>query len=265
MIRLFSAAAVLVLVLAGCSTSNNPTGPVVVNEMGKIVVSVTWPMGVTGKLAGVQRYAPDKITAYLYRLGREVTRADLVHSGSRGSADITVAAQSGYRIEMVALYNIFDQVLYTGYKDDITVLANTSTPVDISMYNAAPVLSTAKTTGDNSYILTWSRVPLATSYMVEESPSTELVSGGSLSGNKLSTTVYAGSDTTRAFTGKAPGTYYYCVFAVVPYGDSYTASVAGTSNFDFYISIQYGAMSNMISVLSGATGTMKIDIPWPLK
>jgi hypothetical protein len=165
----------------------------------------------------------------------------------------------------VAIDNTFSLVLYTGFKDNITVVANVSTPVDIAMYDAAAILSPAKTIGDSSYILTWNKVPLATSYMVEESPSKDLLSGVFLDDTKFSTTVYAGSDTTRAFTGKVPGSHYYCVFAVFPYGDSYTASVSNVKNWNFYLFVKYGAMSNMISVLSGATGTMKVDIPWPLK
>jgi hypothetical protein len=266
MTRLSAVAALAVLFFVGCGGgSNNPAGPGEVDQTGKIVVAVTWPQGVAGKTAGVLRDAPDKISVYLYRSNKEVTRADLKHEGTRGTAELTVAAQSGYRLEIVALDESFNQVLYTGFKDNITVSANVSTPVDISMSDAAPVLSPARSTGDSSYVLTWTRVPLATAYLIEESPSEKLVSGVLLEDTKFSTTVYTGSDSTKAITGKAPGTYYYTVYAVTPYGKTYSVSPAGQKNWDFYVAVKYGAFSNMISVQSGSNGIMKIDIPWPSK
>lgn len=34
---------------------------------------------------------------------------------------------------------------------------------------------------------------------------------------------------------------------------------------DTYIAWNYGAISNIISVQAGATGALKLDIPWPTK
>lgn len=246
----------------GCGETTNPVDPGDVTATGKIVVSVQWPQGVAGKTINVYRDAPKRITLYIYRLGKEITRADLTHTGTHGTAEITVAAQSGYAVELVAFDEYFDMALYTGEKYNISVSANTSTSVDIIMYDAAPVLYPARITGDSSYVLTWSKVPLATSYMVEESTSNILYSDDSI---KLSSTIYSGSDSTYVITKKNPGTYFYVVFAMTKHGDSYSPTPAGEGNFDFYLFQKYGAISNMISVTCGATGSMKIDIPWPTK
>lgn len=251
----------LVFLLSGCGNEKIPVAPGEVTDTGKIVLNVTWPQGVAGKKAEVLRDAPDKITAYLYRSGKEVTRTDLKHEGTCGTAEFTVAAQTGYRLEIVASSSRFDQVLYTGFKDGITVSADTSTTVDITMFDAAPVLFPAKTTGDSSFVIFWSRVPLAVSYLLEESASPEFTD--EFGETKLSTTVYSGSDSTKTFTDKESGTFYYAVSAVTQYEEAYTSSFSLA--FYFYLLGKYGALSNIVSVESGATGSLKIDIPWPIK
>lgn len=153
---------------------------------------------------------------------------------------------------------------YTGLKENITVAEKKVPTIDVMMYDAAPVLSINKT-GDTSYVVSWTKVPLADSYLLEENNSSEFISEVLYDDSKFSSTVYSGADTTKTFTGKESGTFYYAVFAVTRYGDSYTPSQAGNDNWNFNISVKYGAMSNIALVQSGATGTMKIDIPWPSK
>ena len=55
--------------------------------------------------------------------------------------------------------------------------------------------------------------------------------------------VYAGPDTTITFTDISPGVYYYSVYAVTPYGNTYAS--------DFRV------------VKVGGIGTITINIPWP--
>ena len=238
--------------LLSCESDKNPVNQYDVTKTGKIIVNLMWPESKADKKTDILRDIPDKITVFLYRAGEEITFKNLTHEGSRGTAELIVAALDGYRIEIVAFSDdSFNQVLYTGFKDNITVSPNIETMVDITMVDAAPVLYPATKTGDYSYTLLWSKVPLAVYYMVEESTSQNFISGEFLDDIKLSSTVYSGPDTTKVFIEKASGTYYYCVFAVTPYGDSYSASEKGEESWDFYISVNYGAISNIISVQSG--------------
>jgi len=248
--------------LIGCSNENNLFSQSDENQNGRIVVNVVWPNEVVGKKL---RYAPDKISAFLYHSGKLITRADLVREGSRGTAEFIVAVQSGYRLEMVAFDQSFNQVLYTGFTDNITVSADATNTVDITMSDAAPVLYPVKKISDSSYTIFWSHIPLAASYLLEENTSNTFLSSDLLDDKKLSSTVYAGTDTLITFRDKEPGTYYYLVFPVTNYGDSYDPSPAGKENWNFYIGFKYGPVSNVISVQTGVTGSLKIDIPWPTR
>ena len=254
------------LVFLGCGKEKNITAPGETQKTGTIAVNVTWPEGVAGKEANILREPPDRITAYLYLSGKEIIHSDLAHVGSRGTAELKVVAMNGYRLEIIALNDRYNQVLYTGFKDSIIVYADTVTTVDITMYDAAPILYPAQKTGDTSYIISWSHVPLATSYMLEESESSRFSSGGFIP-HKLSTTVYTGPDTTKTLTGKEIRIYYYTVFAVTQYGKNYPTTSSDLGDYDFDDAVQYGAMSNIVSVASGpsGSGTLKIDIPWPTK
>ena len=253
----------VIFLFLGCSSDKpNPIAPSETKKNGNLIINVTWPQkAFTSKNTNILRDAPDKITAYIYLAGKEVTRADLKHEGTRGTAEITIGAQSGYKLEMIAYDESFNQVLYVGLKENITIVADTTTAVDITMVDASPLLYQAQTIDESSYVISWSPVPIATSYLLEESSSTKFNDDR----KKLSTTIYAGSDTTKTLTNKTPGTYFYCVFAVTQYCELYVPSQANEDNFDFYIAVKYGAMSNVIAVQSGATGSLKMDIPWPLK
>ena len=269
--RLYLVIVIAFLFCLGCGSEKNPSAPEI-KETGKIVVNVTWPEGVAGKKKEVIRNAPDKITAYIYLSGKEVTHVNLKHEGTRGTIEIELPPKIGYRLEIVAYDDHLDMVLYIGFTENITVIADTVTTVDITMYDAAPVLYPAKITGDSSYTLSWSKVPLAVSYKVEESSSSEFASYDYGDYTRLSSTVYSGPDTTKVFTGKSPGVYYYCVFAITFYGYYYGTLPQGKSDAGFYMWINFGAMSNIISVKLGTipvpSGTktgLKIDIPWPTK
>ena len=263
--KLYVAIVFALFVVFGCGSEKSPAGLGDVDKTGMIVLNIIWPDGVIGKKTDVLRELPGKISAYLYRSGKEITRTDLKHEGSRGTAELTVAALSGYQLEIVAFGELLECILYTGVKDNISVSKDVVTTVDITMYDAAPIVNPAQKTGDTSYIISWSRVPLAISYLLEESTSSKFITGDFFDDTKLSSTVYAGSDTTKTFTDKESGTFYYAVFAMTQYGRTYTSSPAGEENWDFYILVDDGPMSNIISVQSGATGTMKIDIVWPTK
>ncbi len=63
--------------------------------------------------------------------------------------------------------------------------------------------------GDGNYIVSWSTSPSATSYTLEEDDNASFSSP---------VTVYSGSGTSRSFSGKSTGTYYYRVNAVNQYG-----------------------------------------------
>lgn len=225
MARLYIVVIILILLGIGCGSGKTPVSYNGVVETGKIVVNVKWPQGVVGKETGILRDAPDKITAYIYLSGKEVKHVNLKHEGTRGTAEIELSPQNGYRLEIVAYDYIWDFVLYTGFKENITVIADTVTPVDITMVDAAPVLYQAKITGDDSYTLTWSKIPLAGSYWGEESLSSEFASYDYGDYTRLSSPFSSsGPDTTKVFTGKAPGVYYYCVVAITSYGEYYLPS-----------------------------------------
>lgn len=264
-----------ICLISGCYNIEETTGPEVPQgKTGTLIVNVVWPEGVTGKNTGILRYAPDKITAYIYHSGIEITRKSLTHEGSYGTAELTINALSGYRLDIVATHWIVPDALYTGMKDNITIEENSVTTVDITMCDVAPVLS-VKTNEDLSYTISWTRVPLADLYHLEEAPSSEFCYEGDFEYMKLSDTVYSGPDSSITFTGHKSGTFYYVVFAVTSYGDSYEPSPPGDYDYNFGKCVEYGAMSNIVpvTVQSGdqpgepiiSTGTIKIRVPWPTK
>ena len=271
--RLLSVLILTVCLVFGCESFREPTGNTgIQGKTGTLIVNVVWPAGVIGKNAEITRSAPDEITAYLYRLGKEVTHSSFEHEGSYGTAELTVNAVSGYRLEIVATNWYSPDALYTGRKNNVTVLEDTVTSVEITMSDTAPVLSfiTASDTEDSSYTFSWNRVYLTESYYLEESPTSEFIDDYSRS---LSTTFYSGSDLKISFNSHEPGTFYYAVFAVTSYSDYFYRLPEQLSNYAVYDYFKYGAISNIIPVTFQSdggqeepvtkTGTLKIKIPWP--
>jgi len=260
---------VMVLVLYGCENeSQNPLTPSsqTDKQTGKIVVNVTWPESAyASKKADLNREKVDIITAYIYLEGNEITHKNLSHEGNLGVANIEIAASEGYRLELIAFESLFNQVLYVGLKEDINVTIGETTTVDLAMIDVAPSLYPATITGDNSFTISWSPVPLTTSYILEESFSSDFYDDD----EKLSTNVYCGSDTTVTLRDKTPRIYYYMVLALTPYDpDNLNPCTISEFekmfyDFDFHLAIEYGAPSNIIEANIGGTGTMRIEIPWP--
>ena len=235
---------VIVFLLYGCGeetkkplASSSQTG-----ETGKIVLNVTWPQSIdANKRAGTPQYptafVSSFITAYLYSsAGEKIKHTDLKHEGNRGIAEIKVVAGDDYRLELV----YFDQwtegdiIVYVGMKENIDVVAEETTTVDITMVTATPTLYPAEMTGKNSFSISWSSVLFAISYSLGEDTSLDF---------SFPTTVYSGSDTTIAFTDKASGIYYYSVYAETTYGTTYS--------------------NEPIKVEAGDIATILINIPWP--
>ena len=205
-------------------------------ETGKIVINVTWPQSASAAKRAGAHFQVSYITAYLYLAGEEITHADLEREGERGIGEIKVVVGEDYRLELVAFEIVYDyaRIYYVGMKENIDVVAEETTTVDITMVDASPVLNPAEMLGENSYKISWSSVLFATTYSLGEDTSIDFYSP---------TTVYSGADTTMTFTYKAPGVYYYSVFAETPYGNT--------------------APSEPIMVEVGGTGTISINIPWP--
>lgn len=76
----------------------------------------------------------------------------------------------------------------------------------------APVLNEINNPdGDGSYIVSWTSVASTTQYILQEDDNESFSSP---------TTAYEGSSTSKSFSGKAPGTYYYRVKAKNDYSES---------------------------------------------
>ena len=205
-------------------------------ETGKIVINATWPQSASAVKRAGTHFQVTYITAYLYLAGEEVTHTDLEREGDRGIAEIKVAVGEDYRLELVAfdIFYEYTRIYYVGMKENIDVVAEETTTVDITMADASPVLNPAEMLGENSYKISWSSVLFATSYSLGEDTSLDFSSP---------TTVYSGAGTTMTFTYKSSGVYYYSVFAETPYGNT--------------------VPSEPIMVEVGGTGTISINIPWP--
>jgi len=273
--KLLTVLILTVFLVFGCESFREPTGDIgIQGKTGTLLVNVIWPAGVIGKNTGILRDAPSKITAYLYRDGKEVTHSSFTKEGSYGTAELTVNALSGYRLEIIATSSDSPDALYVGRKNNVTVSENAVTTVEITMVDTAPVLSfiTATDTEDSSYTFSWTRVPLTEFYLLEESPTSEFSDGYY---HKLSTTFYSGSDLKISFNGHEPGNFYYAVLAVTSYSSYYEPSSLKISDFGFCRYLRYGAISNIIPVTfqSGEdsegpvtkTGVIKITVPWPTK
>ena len=165
-------------------------------QTGKIVINVTWPQSAYSTKKADTYYEVSKITAYLYLSGKEITNIELTHEGNQGKADIEVPAFDNYRLELIA--SQWYGIVYVGFEENINVIANETTTVNITMVDAVQTLYSAEMTGENSFTISWSSVLLATSYRLEENTTGDFSS---------SINVYSGADTNVTFAGKTPGIY----------------------------------------------------------
>ncbi|HDY89215.1 MAG TPA: hypothetical protein ENH82_14005 [bacterium] len=205
-------------------------------QTGEIVINVTWPQSASADKRTDAEFQVSYITAYLYSGEIEITYTELTREENRGIGEIKVTVGEDYRLELVAFEIFFDyaRIYYLGIKENIDVIADETTTVDITMVEASPVLQPAKMLGENSYSISWTPVLFTTIYNLGEDTSIDFSSA---------TTVYSGPDTTTTLTDKTPGIYHYSIFAETPYGNA--------------------VPSEPITVEVGSTGTIKINIPWP--
>lgn len=219
------------LLICNCG-SDEPYKPDSQGEQkGTIALKVTWPSkGQVAKIADVEEVS--SITAYVNsESGTEITHVDLRHEESRGKAEISVAAGNNYQIVLVAFES--DLIKYIGSDDDVDVVAGGTSTAEVTMANAAPVLNSGETTGDNAYKFSWTSSSFAVSYMFEEDVSDSFTSPSSQQTVNL----------TISYSNKQSGKYYYRVCGVTPYGNS--------------------IWSETRTVEVGSNGTITIDVPWP--
>ena len=222
---------IALLLICTCSP-DEPYNPNTQNESkGTIIFKITWPSkGYVAKIADVEEVS--SIAAYVNsESGTEITHVDLRHEGARGKAEISVAAGNNYQIVLVAFES--DLIKYIGSDDDVDVVAGGTTTAEVSMYNAAPMLNSGESSGDNVYSFSWSSALFATKYILEEDDSASFTSPATQQTSNL----------TFSFTNKSAGKYYYRVCSVTPYGNS--------------------IWSETKTVEVGSNGTITIDIPWP--
>ena len=224
---------VSLLYSCGCD-KKEPLAPY--TQTGEIVINVTWPQSASAAKKTDTEFQVSYITAYLYSGEKEITQTELIREGDRGIGEIKVTVGEDYRLELLAYEIFFDylRIYYVGLKENIDVVADETTTVDITMVEASPVLQPAEKLGENSFKISWTPMMFATTYNLGEDTSIDFTEP---------TTVYSGPDTTMTFTYKAPGVYYYSVFAETPYGNA--------------------VPSEPIMVEVGGTGTISFNIPWP--
>ena len=229
----------LTVLLVGCGQKDKPVAPVEksVSETGTVLLNLTYDMPRLAK--PTKAMAVDKMTAYVYESDgtTEIARADLQREGNRGKAQLTVKAGDNRSVVVVAYEGSL--VKWEGIDSDVDVVAGQSSTADVKMVYlvvtlGAPGQVEEDTDADGDYSLSWSSVPGATEYTLEEDEN-------GIFPNPV--VVYTGSELSVDITGKEDGTYYYRVKASNASGDSPWSSVE--------------------PIQVDLTGAIDIDVPWP--
>lgn len=210
----------IALLACGCGSEDSPMSGTNIEQQGEAIgeatsltgqvsfhVTYVRHSGGVAKLAGVSM-----MTAYVYEpSGTKITQQDLEHVGSRWKGLITVPAGDNRQVDLAAYEG--EEVRWLGSDRDVDVVAGQTTTADITMLefvsDIAVPAGSSEPDIDGSYTVRWSGVEEATEYTLEESTDQTF----------SSPTSYTVTDTSKAITQAADGTYWYRVRAVGNYGN----------------------------------------------